>query len=620
MKFPSAGSPMFANHCSRLIVVGTIIASFLVDAPRCFSDDISDLQDEVKSASGDVAKAEKEAADNRPNDATKGAEDKLDEAARKNGDTPGDAKTNKAKEDAQKAEDDARAAADKAAAASKDKDAAAAYRKALEKRREARNKIKTALAKLTSILQKRRRHTSDNADIEQAVKDAAKALKQAEQPIAMLLPERPTGDTLAMVAAAGKIKVDSAGTSETIGHIADLQFQNLTDQPVSFTVPPMILESGSGKNQHYACPKGESVALGPHEKKTVPMDGVCLVRNKPPVGKGVTGDLLINDGTPDTRQNPDSHLSKKDANKLLRLATSKYDAADKLLKDGSLKDIPYADPKKKKDIVVQWSTWTDPQISELTGAPPASKDDLKKVVYKQIEQQGPVTPDKKKKIDQGIDTIFEKVELTTAKAKDLEKPDPFAGVELTGEQGKGGTPAGPINVGDNTKRDETATKEPGGPATTTQTVKNPDGSVTKTITNKNLDGTTTTTTITTKTETHEDGSTTTIEKTTLPGGETREKTTDLDKGGKATRNSQVETDKHGRKTMEYREDLDLTDPNRKKIKGGTKKVTLYYPDKDGAPGGLKTERTENLGADGKVISGTEINIDPNGQTKTTPLP
>ena len=48
-----------------------------------------------------------------------------------------------------------------------------------------------------------------------------------------------------------------------------------------------------------------------------------------------------------------------------------------------------------------------------------------------------MSPETKKKVDQGIDTIFEKVELTTAKAKDLEKPDPFANVELTGEQGKG---------------------------------------------------------------------------------------------------------------------------------------------------------------------------------------
>src|SRR5262249_2995310 len=31
-------------------------------------------------------------------------------------------------------------------------------------------------------------------------------------------------------------------------------------------------------------------------------------------------------------------------------------------------------------------------------------------------------PETKKKVDQGIDTIFEKVELTTAKAKDLEQP------------------------------------------------------------------------------------------------------------------------------------------------------------------------------------------------------
>ena len=45
----------------------------------------------------------------------------------------------------------------------------------------------------------------------------------------------------------------------------------------------------------------------------------------------------------------------------------------------------------------------------------------RKVVYKQVEEKGPMSPETKKKVDQGIDTIFEKVELTTAKAKDLEK-------------------------------------------------------------------------------------------------------------------------------------------------------------------------------------------------------
>ena len=266
----------------------------------------------------------------------------------------------------------------------------------------------------------------------------------------------------------GQIKIDTIGTGETIGHIADFVIQNLTDQPLTCAIPPMILESSSGKNQHYACPKGKTVALKPHDSATVPMDGVCVNRSKPPVGKGVTGDLVTNEGNPTIAQNPNSHMPPKDANKLLRLCASKYDAADRLQKNGALKDLPYHDKQKQKDIVVQWSTWMDPQISEITGAPPATKEDLKKVVYKQVEEQGPVTPDKKKKIDQGIDTIFEKVELTTEKAKDLEKPDPFANVELTGEEGKG--ERAPENVGmpTPTPQSETGTSTTSTPTPATQ--------------------------------------------------------------------------------------------------------------------------------------------------------
>jgi hypothetical protein len=69
----------------------------------------------------------------------------------------------------------------------------------------------------------------------------------------------------------------------------------------------------------------------------------------------------------------------------------------------------------------KWSTWMDPRmITGITGARTTTKEDLKKVVYEQVKEQGPMTPEKKKKVDQGINTIFEKVELTTAKAKDPE--------------------------------------------------------------------------------------------------------------------------------------------------------------------------------------------------------
>ena len=69
----------------------------------------------------------------------------------------------------------------------------------------------------------------------------------------------------------------------------------------------------------------------------------------------------------------------------------------------------------------------EPNPFATTNAPPSSQT-----------QEKPKT----KKIDRSIDTTFDKVELTTAKAKEREKPDPFVQVELTGEKGKGqSTPA-----------------------------------------------------------------------------------------------------------------------------------------------------------------------------------
>jgi len=240
-----------------------------------------------------------------------------------------------------------------------------------------------------------------------------------------MAPRQPgkTGGTCAVLIATGKINAETSGTGETIGHIADLKIQNLTDQPLTCAIPPMILESGSGKNQHYACPTGQTVALNPHQTQTVPMNGVCLNRNRPPVGKGVSGDLVVNEANPSGPQNPNSHLPATDTGKLLRSCAAKYTAADQLQKSGALKNLPYHDPQKQKDIVVQWSTWTDPQICQIVGTTPATKDDLKKVVYKQVEEKGSMSRETKKKVDQGIDAIFEKVELTTAKAKDLEKPE-----------------------------------------------------------------------------------------------------------------------------------------------------------------------------------------------------
>jgi hypothetical protein len=232
--------------------------------------------------------------------------------------------------------------------------------------------------------------------------------------------ESPAPSRFKSLLSSGKLKVKIAGTGQTIGRVVDFKLQNPTSEKLTVRIPALILESVSGKNQDYAAPEPQTVELGPKESKVVPIEGVCLARNKPPVGKGVSGDLVMNEGRPNGTREPGGKILSSEANDLLRIARSKYRAADKLLTDRELEEIPYSDPKKKKDVVVQWSTWMDPRITEITGARTATKEDLKKVVYKQVEKQGPMTPGKKKKIDQGIDTIFEKIELTTAKAKDLE--------------------------------------------------------------------------------------------------------------------------------------------------------------------------------------------------------
>jgi hypothetical protein len=296
---------------------------------------------------------------------------------------------------------------------------------------------------------------------------------------------RPSGGTsLSSLASTGKVKIDSVGTGETIGHVVDLKIKNLTDQPIKCAVGPMVLESISRKNQDYVCPTPQTVTIEPHRTATVPMNGVCINRNKPPVGKGAPGDLLVNTGDPTGPQNPNSHLPVNQAGDLLRICTAKYNAADQLQKSGALKNLPYQDPQKQKDIVVQWSTWMDPRISQITGAPPATKDDLKKVVYKQLESKKPMTPETKKKVDQGIDTIFEKVELTTAKAKDLEKPEkeipPGAGTTVAQTPSAGQPVSAPTGAPGETVAG-TPTATPQGPgATTTQPTATPTPSPTPT--------------------------------------------------------------------------------------------------------------------------------------------
>lgn len=448
------------NHlmCSAFLAMAFLAAPHQVSAgDKTYGECLKDLQ----TAKDNLNKAETKAQENKPSAGIKKAEDNLDAKARANGDTPGDPAKNPAKKTSDAAENAAKTAADKAVAKWKDAgantDKAEAYRKALEERRDARKQLKKVIDDLNDLA-KRQKNLSEQDDVKTPLKEARDALQESEQAISLSRTATGlgTGESYASLTSTGKIKVTNSGTGETIGHVADLHIQNTTGERISFTVPPMVLESGGGKYQHYACPKGQLVVLDPHEEKTVPIDGVCLVRGKPPLGKDDKSDLISRDGTPGDHPQ-DSHLPTKDVNKLLRVTASYCDAAEKLEKKGALKEMPYKDPKTRQEIVTQWGVWSNPEIAKCTGSPPATKDDLKTTIYKQAEKHAPVTPETKKKLDEGIDIIFQDIKLTTKEAKNLAKPDPFKGINVTGEEGKG-------NVSDENKTKEKPQPNPLNPA------------------------------------------------------------------------------------------------------------------------------------------------------------
>ena len=242
--------------------------------------------------------------------------------------------------------------------------------------------------------------------------------------------------SLAALAADGRIAVVTVGTGKSIGHVADLRIRNLTGERIAVPVPAMVLESGSRQYQHYACPHAQTVTVGPRGTKTVAIDGICLVRDKPPVGKGVTGELIICDGNPSSPRSPDSHFTAKEAGKLTRVAKSYGDAAEKLEQEGAFQDMPFREPKKRKETVTQWGVWSDPKIAKITHSKRATKEDFKKTIIRQAEKKEPLTPEKREELDRGIDEIFQDIQLTSKEAKTLEEPDPFQNVELTGEQAK----------------------------------------------------------------------------------------------------------------------------------------------------------------------------------------
>ena len=249
-------------------------------------------------------------------------------------------------------------------------------------------------------------------------------------------PPPPAFPSLLSFRATGRLEVVTAGCGNSTGHVADLRLRNLTADSLRVEVPPLLLESRSGKFQHYACPFGQTIRIAAQGTATVPLEGLCLIHARPAVGNGVTGELLPNDGNPNLPRPAGSHFTSTDARKLLRVAESYYLASQELERRGAYRHLPYRDSQTRTKVATQVGVWQDPQVAKLTGTKPVTKQEIEHACVDEQENKQPFTPETKEKLEQGVEEVSKAVTLTTQEAKVHERPDPFAKVELTGQKAK----------------------------------------------------------------------------------------------------------------------------------------------------------------------------------------
>jgi len=302
----------------------------------------------------------------------------------------------------------------------------------------------------------------------------------------------------------GKLKLEFSGTGKTIGHVMDVKLINLTGTPIEVALPPMLLVSASRDSQDYAAPSGQTANVGGGASVTVPIIGVCLIRTRPAVGEGVTGETIAMTSNGESLNSlPEDFVSSEEqqeelgifttenVGELLIIAESYFIAAEELQDEGKLEAIPYPDPKKKEEIVVEWGVWADPEIATILDQEPATQEDLGEVINDQVAEQfeDEVPPAVQEKVDIGIVDIFASVELTQERAKKIRQENKLANSD-------GGEPSdNGLNIGD---RDSDMNDGPGNKKDRStknyvpfKTTKKKDGSI---VSTKTEDGTTTTVT------------------------------------------------------------------------------------------------------------------------------
>nr|MBS0038583.1 hypothetical protein [Saprospiraceae bacterium] len=259
-----------------------------------------------------------------------------------------------------------------------------------------------------------------------------------------------------------QLNVKVRGTGQTIGQVLLLEIKNRdNNRPGRMTIGP-VLVPGKGKTQAYVIPGTTEVEVPPGGTITVPVDGICIDPDKPPLGSGDKGTdfgdwISINplpddwEPNPTTGWEPDlespllNPITENDLNHVIDIAAYPEEVADLIgnyvgriidtydyLSNVGEIITPLTDrPLEERNAVIQQLVWR--AAAALSGDEFTQTEWGERIFDQLPETGGNLNEEEKENINAGIQDFWNIATLVGVEAKVISKGSAVLSPEKTDE-------------------------------------------------------------------------------------------------------------------------------------------------------------------------------------------
>jgi hypothetical protein len=202
------------------------------------------------------------------------------------------------------------------------------------------------------------------------------------------------------------------GQGRAAGHVFNLQVSNRAQQPLRFEIPlGLVLQPSDSEQQTMIVGESVPISVGPGESLTVEIPGYCLDPKKDPPKAGPP--LQLTNSLVNGAEQPGEFWTFPEPSEEFSQMSEIIEAGNELSQQGAYSQL--FPPQKTRETVIQRALWyarTENTPDEM------GKTRLLTDLQEQLQAAGK-NPDPKV-LEQGVDALWDDVDLTLKKAKEKE--------------------------------------------------------------------------------------------------------------------------------------------------------------------------------------------------------